>query len=159
MSEIWSSVVSGIRELTEPYESLFFDILKDCLSNRGFSHRSINKNIERLRLFGNNSRMDCKQCLVLANDEDKLFRSETLAPQTKLQATGRKVKTHPTSNATIMKPDCSQCCTRRMTRVGFCFVVGVAAFLLRGPTKDKVLAKLSNTAVFRCTKESGGHRC
>lgn len=103
MNEVWGSVVSSIRKLTEPYESVFCNVLKDCLPRKSFFHRPIDQSIERLGLLGNNSCVDGEFCLELADEEYKLFGSENTKPQSKLQATGRKVNTDSKSNAAMTK--------------------------------------------------------
>ncbi len=90
MNEIWNSVVSSICELTEAYEGIFVEIPEDCLSFRSFVHRSIDENIECLRLLGDNSCVDGEGRLVLADDKYKLFGKESTGEQPELQAEYRK---------------------------------------------------------------------
>ena len=127
MNEVWGSVVSSIRKLTEPYESVFVNVLKNCLPSKSFFHRPIDKSIERFGLLGNNSCVDGEFCLGLADDKHKLLRSEHTTPKSKLQTTGRNVNTNSESNAAMV-----EALLRKLEEqfdLGFASFAGVATFV------------------------------
>jgi hypothetical protein len=106
------------------------------------------------------------------------FELNTLFTKLSFRLQGGSRKTHPVSNAAIMKLECSKSCSRRsknlfeelttrvlssstvltIIQVGLCFRALSPHSLFKDPIKDKELARPLNATIFRY-KDSGSYLC